>query len=130
VQDIDAVAGEADDGRAVPLAPEGRTAILCSLPTDFGVNGTRSRVAAHRRAQTRHHQAVKGLLYGAITAFVGAVTAEAWGLTVLHIDADFEAHVDADFEAHVDADVETYGDADVETIGRVAGIRTVRADKP
>ena len=35
-----------------------------------------------------------------------AATAEAWGLTVLHVDADFE------------------------TIGRVVGVRTVRADKP
>jgi predicted nucleic acid-binding protein len=35
-----------------------------------------------------------------------AATAEAWGLTVLHVDADFE------------------------TIGRVAGVRTARADKP
>jgi hypothetical protein len=57
-------------------------------------------------------------------------TAEAWGLTVLHIDADVETHVDADVETHVDADVETLVDADVETIGRGAGIRTVRADKP
>lgn len=35
-----------------------------------------------------------------------AATAEAWGLTVLHVDADFE------------------------TIARVAPVRTVRADKP
>jgi predicted nucleic acid-binding protein len=35
-----------------------------------------------------------------------AATAEAWGLTVLHVDADFE------------------------TIGRVLPVRTARADKP
>jgi hypothetical protein len=46
---------------------------------------------------------------------VGPVTAEAWGLTVRHVDADVETYIDADVETYVDADVETYIDADVET---------------